>query len=116
MPDIKNFNKIFIEFMEDIYRVFPNDEDIKNAFEKSKLIIKARPNIIYKIFLENIIQHESKINNKNEQFIFQTNFSEPILTLLLDKLRLYWVVLIPDNKDILWKYLNVMIYLIKKDK
>jgi len=52
---IKSFNEHFVEFVEDIQSVFPDDVDIKTAKNFLILFKKSNPRLLVKIWKEHIV-------------------------------------------------------------
>jgi hypothetical protein len=113
MTKIHNFNSVFIEFVKDIHKVFPDDPDIKAVLVSSSRVIQLRPYLIAKIFADNLGRYDKYICDKDIHFLFNHKFNDPILAALIDKLKIYWSVLNEENKETLWVYFNTMMYFVK---
>jgi hypothetical protein len=113
MTKIRQFNTVFIEFVRDIHKVFPDDPEIKSVLTSSSLMIKMRPYLIANMFADNLGRYEHYIYNKDVHFLFTHDFQDPTLAALINKLKIYWSVLDDDNKEILWIYMNTMMVLVK---
>ena len=49
---LKGFNDLFVEFVEDIERVFPDDDDISTVKASFIQMRKANPKLVIKAFNE----------------------------------------------------------------
>lgn len=76
---LKGFNDHFMELVEDIERVFPDDNDIstvKNSFIELR---KANPKIIIKVFKEQFLDlYSSQIENGNIDFFINKDYKKDI--------------------------------------
>ena len=76
---LKGFNDHFMELVEDIERVFPDDNDIstvKNSFIELR---KANPKIIIKVFKEQFLDlYSSEIENGNIDFFINKDYKKDI--------------------------------------
>jgi hypothetical protein len=54
---LNGFNNHFMEFVEDIIRIFPNDVDIASAKNSFTLIRKANPKLIIKIWKSYVVDN-----------------------------------------------------------
>jgi len=73
------FNDHFMELLEDIIRIFPNDVDlltIKNSFS---LIRKSNPKLIITSFQKNVvIKYEKQIHNGDIHFFIEKDYNEDV--------------------------------------
>ena len=113
MSKIQQFNTVFIEFVNDIHKVFHDDPDIKGVLASSLVIIRLRPYLIAKMFADNLGRYEQHICEKDIHFLFTHNFKDPTLAALINKLKIYWSVLDEHNKETMWIYFNTMVCLSK---
>ena len=69
---LKGFNNHFMELVEDIERVFPDDTDIstvKNSFTELR---KANPKMVIKVYKEQILDlYRDQIENGNIELEFR---------------------------------------------
>ena len=76
---LKGFNDHFMEMVEDIERVFPEDNDIttvKNAFSELR---KANPKMIIKVFKENIVDiYREQIQEENIDFFINKDYKKDL--------------------------------------
>lgn len=74
------FNEHFIEFVNDVQSVFPNDVDINNAKNSLLLIKKANPKMIVKIWKSCIAdKYKSEIENGDINFFINKDYSSDLV-------------------------------------
>jgi len=113
------FNKKFEEFLGDLITTFPEDKDFrdfKNSFNLLKNIDDKKPIQIFQMYAP---MYREQLLSRNEQFFLQNDYSElskekNITSELIGKLKNYWVELNEENRDIVWKYLIILINLADK--
>lgn len=120
MNYLDQFNDTFLELIEDLMRVFPSDSD----FRMYKLAIQgasiATPYIIQKVFHERVTEvYGEKILQRDEDFFIQNNYSEmkdefSQAEQLIQKLKNCWKNLTVDQRDIVWKYMRILVMLDRK--
>lgn len=73
------FNDHFIEFVNDVHRVFPNDADILTTKNALTAIRKANPKMIVKIWNAFIVnKYKSEIEAGNIEFFVNKDYSQDI--------------------------------------
>lgn len=76
---LQAFNDHFIEFVNDIQSVFPDDHDILFAKNSFLAIRKANPKLIYKIWNMYIVnKYKSEIESGNIEFFLEKDYSQDI--------------------------------------
>ena len=78
---LKTFNTHFVEFLEDIERVFPNDNDLltcKNALIQMK---KANPKLIIVTFKNYVSMYKKEILDGNLDFFINKDYKKFIVIL-----------------------------------
>lgn len=91
---LRAFNEHFLEFMQDVIRVFPNDNNLhacKLALEKMR---KANPKIILTAFTQEFSnKYREQINTNNIDFFINNNYSDDVKnaanpSLILEKINM----------------------------
>lgn len=73
---LKTFNDHFVDFVEDIQNVFPNDPDILASKTALLAIRKANPRLIIKIWNEHIVsKYKDHIMNGDLSFFIDKDYS-----------------------------------------
>lgn len=75
----KGFNNHFVEFIEDIHSIFPNDKDIIMTRDSLLLLKKSNPKIIIDVWYKNItLKYQSEIQNGNIDFFLTKDYNEDL--------------------------------------
>ena len=112
---INVFNEKFDEFIKDLIQTFPDDKDFKlckNSFHLLKMVDNTKPVQMFKAYA---LKYQNQISIRDEQFFLNHDFKEEIessetnLSLdILKRVKLYWIDLDAENKQIIWSYLNLL--------
>lgn len=112
---INVFNEKFDEFIKDLIQTFPDDKDFKlckNSFHLLKMVDNTKPVQMFKAYA---LKYQNQISIRDEQFFLNHDFREEIessetnLSLdILKRVKLYWMDLDAENKQIIWSYLNLL--------
>ena len=80
---LKGFNDHFMEFVEDIERVFPDDNDISTVKNSFMELRKANPKIIIKVFKKQFMDlYSSEIENGDIDFFINKDYKKDIGNML----------------------------------
>jgi len=94
---MRAFNTLFVEFMADVTRVYPDNQEIKYASTTFDTVKHANPSILIKVWFSHVYTpYRDVIDAGNISFFFDKNYSEdlsemgqnskPILD-MIDKIR-----------------------------
>jgi hypothetical protein len=109
------FNDHFIEFVNDIHAVFPNDVDILSAKNALIAIRKANPKMIVKIWSTFIVsKYRSEIEAGNLEFFIDKDYSNDVsvsqnsdkIMESINRLREPIKNMSPDNQSKVMKYIK----------
>jgi hypothetical protein len=76
---LKVFNDHFIEFIDDIIRVFPTDVDLNTVKNYFLLIRKSNPKLIITVFHEHVyLKYNEQIQNNNIQFFIDKDYKDDL--------------------------------------
>lgn len=76
---LKVFNDHFIEFIDDIIRVFPTDVDLNTVKNYFLLIRKTNPKLIITVFHEHVyLKYNEQIQNNNIQFFIDKDYKDDL--------------------------------------
>lgn len=118
MDYLSKFNDTFQEMIKDLIQVYPDDSDFRFYQLAVRGGLMADEYIVNRVFHENIHSFEDKILDRDESFFLEKDYKEfesfQDVTAIVSKLKNCWKTLTPDNKDVVWKYLKVLILLDKK--
>lgn len=114
------FNDTLVELVDDLIRVFPQDSD----FRMYKLALQgamiANNSMVHSIFRERVcLVYGERIIARDEQFFVNNNYAEmkeefSQADQLITKLKNCWSSLKEEERDVIWKYLRVLILLDRK--
>jgi hypothetical protein len=115
------FNEKMLEFAKDLCTVFPNVAEFKRFRSGVLMLQNLEPRTLENIFRTYVLlKYKDKILSKNEDFFLEHNEFEihsqktDYWLTLIDEIKKMWVNLDSDNKDTIWKYLQIMIILSEK--
>ena len=112
---LKIFNDHFIEFIEDIVRVFPNDNDLMVAKNSLILMKKANPKLIIQVFYHNVyLKYNHKFEENNLDYFIDKDYQDDLtecnnaekIIQCIDRLRNSIRMMNPDDKQKTIKYLQ----------
>jgi tRNA A37 threonylcarbamoyladenosine dehydratase len=76
---LKAFNDHFVDFLNDIQSVFPNDSDIQASKTTLLAIKKINPRLIIKIWNEHIVKkYKNQILNGDLSFFIDKDYSDDL--------------------------------------
>ena len=123
MSDLSKFLRTLNSLIKQVINLYPLEIDLKLFHEKIKLLEKTNSQMIMKYFIYYILPYRKKIMNKNEEYFLDNEKIEKVKenirsnNLSLKKslnLKEKWNDLTNNNKDVIWKYFQVMIVLSEK--
>lgn len=114
------FNAKFREFVADLVKVFPEDSELKLLQKSIALILVVNERMILNIYREHVlIPFGDKLMERNEEFFLENNYQEIRKEIedgarIIEKVKGFWKTLDSANKEVVWKYLQVLVMLCKK--
>lgn len=122
MSYLSRFNDTLNQMIDDLVDTFPSDTEMRLYQLGLKAAIAADPNIVNNIFYEKVVKnYEYNIKTRNEEFFLNNSYNElkdngigSKLDDVICKIKNRWGELSDDNKDIIWKYLHVLVVFSKK--
>jgi hypothetical protein len=109
------FNDHFMEFVNDIINVFPNDPDILSAKNSFVLIRKANPKMIIKIWQSYVVEkYKTVIDEGDISFFINKDYSDDLtntdnsekITEAIDRLRNPVKLMTGDDQQKVMKYMQ----------
>jgi len=109
------FNDHFMEFVNDIINVFPNDPDILSAKNSFMLIRKANPKMIIKIWHKQVVEkYEEFIDEGNITFFINKDYKDDLtnnensekITQAIDRLRNPVKLMTEEDQEKVMKYMK----------
>jgi hypothetical protein len=113
MDILETFNAKLGEFLNDLCLVCPRISEFRPAFQFAMNVDK-RAGI--NVFDKYANKYEPYIISKNEEFFLNKDFTSSSKADLINEIKQVWTTLSPENKEVVWKYLQVLLFLHKKIK
>ena len=104
------FNLKFSEFVEDLIYICPEVEDLKTFRVALKMTTFANVKGAQKIFNESLVQpFGAQIEARDEEFFLKEGYSEFGCDFnIISNLKKIWKKLDVDNKNMIWKYFQIL--------
>jgi hypothetical protein len=109
------FNDHFVEFLDDIIRVFPDDSDILASKNSASLIRKANPRLIIQIWNSYVVgRYKDMIDAGNIDFFINKDYSDDLvhadnskkIVEVIDRLRNPIKMMTPEDQAKTMKYIQ----------
>jgi len=121
MSNLKKFNSIISDLIDELCELYPSDRDIKIFREKFNMITKVNNTMVFRGFLLHVYPHKQNIMNEDEKF-FLSNATDLVkgaadkddnvsITQALNIKKLWESNMTAETKSALWKYFKVLIIL-----
>lgn len=113
----KTFNKQISSFLENLQKILPNERDIKVFQAQLDTALMITPKIVLSSFIEHVYPHKAEILAKNEKFFLEegnVDIEEDYLSHAIHLKSLWQNKLTKENKEVVWKYLQVLVVLAEK--
>jgi hypothetical protein len=108
----------FHEFMGQLTKVFPNDEDFKMYDDAVYLVQRMNPGLVVSEFGKHVLPYEEVIRKRDDGFFMNHTFDslEPDNTMeqVIQKLKGYWTTLSDQNKSSIWGYITLLLDIHKR--
>ncbi len=120
MDYLAQFNDTLVELVDDLIRVFPNDSDFRMYKLAIQGAIIAGKNMVHDVFRDRICRiYGDKILARDEDFFMNNAYDDMKQEFsqaekLIQKLKGSWSDLNPQHRDVVWKYLRVLILIDRK--
>ena len=111
------FLKITENLIDELLRILPGDKNIILFQEKYYLIKKVNSTLVINSFVKYVIPFKKEIMEKNENYFLNNGTKEDLgekkYKYSID-LKENWKTLDDQNKEIVWKYFQVLLVLTEK--
>jgi hypothetical protein len=127
---IESFNNKLQEFLVDLSETFPELKDIRMLKSSFVMVKNINPRLPQKVFNEHIAREfDQKIRNRDENFFLEYNYEDIVENVskiggvqgnavqaldFVGQLKRVWRDLTEENKDVVWKYMTVLLVLNEK--
>jgi hypothetical protein len=118
---LSKFNEQLLNFLQEMCRLFPEDKKLSTFLFTVDLMKKANPRELMNQFKQYVYPFKSQIINKDESFFLENAFGDSIQdkSNMSEMLRIkeIWISgkLTKNDKDCIWNYFKVFIYLLDKE-
>lgn len=115
MSILSAFNTHFVEFLEDVASIFPEDRDIKKAKTSLEMLKKANPKMIIRVWREYIVnKYKTQIEAGDISFFLSKDYSNDVSSAgdssrimeSIERLRTPISNMGKDNQDKTMKYIQ----------
>jgi hypothetical protein len=119
---IECFNKKLQEFITELIECFPQMKELKMLRSGLQLAVTMEPYLPQKVFDEHLHDvYENSILDKDENFFLNEDYQHIVDTRGIDldiisTIKNMWKDLDTNNKEAIWKYLQVLVLLNRKCK
>jgi len=108
----------FHDFMGELIRVFPNDEDFPACDAGVSLVQRMNPGMVLSEFGKHVLPFEEILRSRDGNFFMFHDFQslEPDNTMenVIKKLKGYWVDMSEQNKKTVWDYITLLMDIYKR--
>lgn len=119
--NLSKFNEQLLNFLAEMCKLCPDDKTLSNFYYSVDLLKKANPREIMNQFKQYIFPFKNQILSKDELFFINNTFTDSIKSNQgiseLTRIKQIWVsgILTSHDKECIWNYFKVFIYLIEKE-
>jgi hypothetical protein len=119
---INLFNTKIKEFIQDLNRVYPDDDDLlkfKTSINilllvNDKQLIKMYKDMVYMKYKDQIMKNEEDFFMNHDYVEERGEHTEEFTDRLISKIKSYWKTMNDENKEIVWSYFILMTKLCEK--
>ena len=124
MSTLTAFNTQLDRLLENLINYFPENDNFKNFQTIFSLLKTTNPRKIMSLFKTYVTnKYKTQILEKNEEFFMENKFEEEKSNIkndnyaddLIKQLKEHWSKIDEKNKEIIWKYFQVLVVLSEKD-
>lgn len=103
------FNQ-FYGLIGELREMFPDDADFPIYETAIRTLQKTNPSLLLHHYKVNILEtgFASKIENRDESFFLDYQYSEYDSADVIGKLKQYWAVLSPESRNAVWAYVGAI--------
>lgn len=118
---LTKFNEQLINFLQEMCNLFPNDKKLSTFLFTVDLMKKANPRALMEQFKQYVYPFKKQILDKDESFFINNTFSDSIenQSNMSEMLRIKQIWksgdLTTHDKECIWNYFKVFIYLLDKE-
>jgi hypothetical protein len=115
----ETFNKQLINYLRELSKLFPEEQDIKTYITYLNVINKLTPNLIYKFFDINIGKFRPYCANRDEQFFMKLDYDESVggdkeSMMKAIHFKRLWSLMDDNSKENTWQQFEVLFLILDK--
>ena len=113
---ILRFNKTIDTFLDQLIKILPEEKDIKIFQSQISVALMFNENKILESFIQFVSPYKKQILGKDESFFLEDNIEveKDYMSKAIHLTDLWKNKLSTDNKEIVWKYFQVLTVLSEK--
>jgi hypothetical protein len=114
---IDTFFNQFTDFLKQLENMYPDDTDFPVFITTLELLKSTNPILVVKFVKENIVDlYKDKILKKDESFFLDQDYTKhgDVDLNIVHKLKKYVKDMSPNSKDVVWKYIDLLMKLCLK--
>jgi hypothetical protein len=111
---IDTFFNQFTDFLKQLENMYPDDTDFPVFITTLDLLKSTNPMLVVKFVKENIVDsYKDKILNKDESFFLDQDYTKhgDVDLNIIHKLKKYVKDMSSNSKDVVWKYIELLMKL-----
>jgi hypothetical protein len=111
---IDTFFNQFTDFLKQLENMYPDDTDFPVFITTLELLKSTNPILVVKFVKENIVDlYKDKILNKDESFFLDQDYTKhgDVDLNIVHKLKKYVKDMSSNSKDVVWKYIELIMKL-----
>lgn len=115
MDIIDIFNSKLKEFLKDVVPLCPDLEDARKALNLALVVDSSIAQVYFDKYVAQ--KYTTQILNKDESFFMSKTYDNEDIAIdfdFIDKIKKVWKQLSVENKEAVWKYMQVLILLNSK--
>lgn len=107
MTTVKAFNDLMEQFIDELVKTFPEEQNLIKGYQESFEMAKmANDRLPLKTFMSEVSPYASQIMARDETFF--TDHAEEIEFLKETNMKKYWPDLSENTKNAIWQYIHTM--------
>lgn len=119
--NLSKFNEQLLNFLNELSNLFPEDKMLKTSYHTVEFMKKSNPREIMNLFKMYVYPYKEQILKRDESFFLNNDFSDSIKSnstiTEMFRIKTIWSSgrLCKNDKDCVWNYFKVFIYLMDKE-
>ena len=119
--NLSKFNEQILNFLQEMSSLFPEDKKLSTFYHTVEMMKKMNPREIMNQFRDYVTPFRQQILSRDESFFLQSDFSDKVVdnNSISEMLRVKHIWnsgrLTAKDKECIWNYFKVFIYLIDRE-